>query len=72
MLERLHGVAAGQPSGGLVAENRAALEQRVAPMPYPHVQAQGGPIGSGMVGSANQLVVEARLREQACIGAARA
>ena len=46
----------------LVAENLAYLEKRVAQMQYPEFQAQGWPIGSGMVESANKLVVEARLK----------
>jgi hypothetical protein len=32
----------------------------MAQMAYPHYQAAGWPIGSGMVESANKLVVEAR------------
>jgi hypothetical protein len=45
-----------------VAENLAYLEKRVAQMQYPTFQAAGWPIGSGMVESANKLVVEARLK----------
>jgi hypothetical protein len=62
VLERLRSFAAGQPSGGIVAENLAYLEKRVAQMQYPAFQAAGWPIGSGMVESANKLVVEARLK----------
>jgi len=62
VLERLHSVAAGQPSGGIVAENLAYLEKRVAQMQYPSFLAQGWPIGSGRVESANKVVVEARLK----------
>lgn len=62
VLERLRSFAAGQPSGGIVAENLAYLEKRVAQMQYPCFQAEGWPIGSGMVESANKLVVEARLK----------
>ena len=40
----------------------AYLEKRAAQMQYPVFQAQGGPIGSGAVQSANKLVVEARLK----------
>jgi hypothetical protein len=46
----------------LVAENMAYLEKRVAQMQYPVFQAQGWPIGSGVVESGNKLVVEARLK----------
>jgi hypothetical protein len=62
VLDRLRSFAAGQPSGGVVAENLAYLEKRVAQMQYPAFQAEGWPIGSGMVESANKLVVEARLK----------
>jgi hypothetical protein len=46
----------------LIAENLMYLEKRVAQMQYADFQAQGWPIGSGMVESANKLVVEARLK----------
>jgi hypothetical protein len=62
VLEHLRNFAAGQLSGGIVAENLAYLEKRVAQMQYGDFQAQGWPIGSGMVESANKLVVEARLK----------
>jgi hypothetical protein len=62
VLERLHSFAAGQPNGGIVAENLAYLEKREAQMQYPSFLAQGWPIGSGMVESANKVVVEARLK----------
>jgi hypothetical protein len=62
VLERLRSFAAAQPSGGIVAENLAYLEKRVAQMQYSDFQAQGWPIGSGVVESANKLVVEARLK----------
>ena len=42
--------------------NLAYLTKRVGQVQYPHYQAQGWPIGSGMVESANKLVVEARLK----------
>jgi hypothetical protein len=38
------------------------LEKRRAQLAYAHFQAQGYPIGSGIVESANKLVVEARLK----------
>lgn len=58
-LRRLH---AEQPTVAVLATNLAYLEKRVAQMAYPHFQAAGWPIGSGMVESANKLVVEARLK----------
>jgi hypothetical protein len=46
----------------LISENLAYLEKRRLQMQYPQFQSQGWPIGSGMVESANKLVVEARLK----------
>jgi hypothetical protein len=46
----------------LVEENLAYLDKRVTQMQYPSFQAQGWPIGSGVVESGNKLVVEARLK----------
>lgn len=43
-------------------EALAYLEKRQAQMQYPSYQAQGWPIGSGAVESANKLVVEDRLK----------
>lgn len=44
------------------AEALGYLEPRLAQMRYPAFRAQGLPIGSGVVESANKLVVEARLK----------
>jgi hypothetical protein len=46
----------------VIASNLAYLEKRKQQMQYPTFQAQGWPIGSGMVESGNKLVVEARLK----------
>jgi len=62
LLDSLRTFAAAQLSEPLIAENLAYLEKRVAQMQYAMFQAQGWPIGSGMVESANKLVVEARLK----------
>ena len=62
LLDSLRTFAAAHLSEPLVAENLAYLEKRVAQMQYPVFQADGWPIGSGMVESANKLVVEARLK----------
>jgi len=43
-------------------EDLAYLQKREALMQYPQYQAGGWPIGSGMVESANKLVVQARLK----------
>lgn len=40
----------------------AYLDKRQAQLYYPHFAQQGWPVGSGMVESANKLVVEARLK----------
>jgi hypothetical protein len=40
----------------------AYLEKRAGQMQYPRYQAAGWPIGSGMVESANKLVMQARLK----------
>jgi hypothetical protein len=62
VLESLRCFAAAHLSVPVIAENLAYLEKRVAHMQYPSFQAEGWPIGSGMVESANKLVVEARLK----------
>jgi hypothetical protein len=46
----------------VVSENLAYLDKRLAQMQYPSFQAAGWPLGSGIVESANKLVVEARLK----------
>ena len=50
------------PEEKAVTGNLAYLEKREAQMQYPQFQAQGWPIGSGIVESGNKLVVEARLK----------
>lgn len=50
------------PEKEAIASNLAYLEKRKAQMQYPEFQAQGWPIGSGIVESGNKLVVEARLK----------
>jgi hypothetical protein len=62
VLERLRSLAAGHHSPEVVGENMAYLEKRVAQMGYQAFQQAGWPIGSGLVESANKLVVEARLK----------
>lgn len=59
VLARLREVAPGVPEG---ATHLAYLEKRAAQMDYPAFLAAGWPIGSGMVESANKLVVEDRLK----------
>jgi hypothetical protein len=62
VLDSLRIFAGAQERVPLIAENLMYLEKRVAQMQYPTFQADGWPIGSGMVESANKLVVEARLK----------
>ncbi len=50
------------PEAQLLSGNLAYLKKRKAQMQYPLFQAQGWPIGSGMVESGNKLVVHARLK----------
>ena len=62
LLDTLRRFAAAHLTVPLIAEKLAYLEKRQAHMQYPTFQVQGWPIGSGMVESANKLVVEARLK----------
>jgi hypothetical protein len=50
------------PETQVISANLAYLEKRRDQMQYPLFQAQGWPIGSGIVESGNKLVVEARLK----------
>lgn len=50
------------PQPQSISSNLAYLEKRKAQMQYPRFQAQGWPIGSGIVESGNKIVVEARLK----------
>lgn len=62
VLAELRGVVATQPANPDLRTNLAYLHKRQAQMQYPTFVAEGWPIGSGMVESANKLVVEARLK----------
>ena len=62
VLERLRRLAAGHENLEVVGENLAYLEKRLAQMEYQACVEEGWPIGSGLVESANKLVVEARLK----------
>jgi hypothetical protein len=50
------------PEVQAISGNLAYLEKRKEQLQYPYFQAQGWPIGSGIVESGNKLVVEARLK----------
>lgn len=62
LLESLRTFAALHLTVPVVAENLCYLEKRLSQMQYRHFQAEGWPIGSGIVESANKLVVEVRLK----------
>ena len=50
------------PEAKSITGNHAYLKKRESQIQYPTFQAQGWPIGSGIVESGNKLVVEARLK----------
>ena len=62
VLAQLRPLQAQHPTQALLSEKLAYLEKREVHMQYPTYQQAGWPIGSGMVESANKLVVEARLK----------
>jgi hypothetical protein len=62
LLPDLHSWSESQPQPESRAEALAYLDKRLPQMAYPDFRAQGWPIGSGAVESANKLVVEARLK----------
>lgn len=61
VLATLHALQQQVPQAGL-EEPITYLAKREAMMHYPQFQSEGWPIGSGVVESANKLVVEARLK----------
>jgi len=62
VLPQLRTLVATQPTNTELASCLAYLETREAQLQYPQFIADGWPIGSGMVESANKLVVEDRLK----------
>lgn len=62
VLRWLRHVVRALPADHSAHEDLAYLSKREAQMQYPRYQAQGWPIGSGSVESANKLLVEARLK----------
>jgi hypothetical protein len=62
LLAEVTTVAAAHPDPVLSRDHLAYLTKRVDQMAYPTFRAAGWPIGSGIVESANKLVVEARLK----------
>jgi hypothetical protein len=62
VLSKLRALVAAHPERAELGTALAYLEQRVAQMDYPRFVAEGWPIGSGMVESANKLEVEERMK----------
>jgi len=62
VVPQLRALVATQPANAELASQLASLETRMAQLQYPQFVADGWPIGSGMVESANKLVVEDRLK----------
>jgi hypothetical protein len=62
LLAQLQQLLTLHPDNDTLRSNFAYLHKRQAHMQYPHFSQQGWPIASGMVESANKLVVEARLK----------
>jgi hypothetical protein len=62
VVPELRALVAAQPDNAELASHLAYLETREAQLQYPQFVAEGWPIGSGMVESANKLVVEDRLK----------
>lgn len=62
LLRELHHLQRCHPDHETLRINVAYFEKRQAQLQYPAFQQAGWPIGSGMVESANKLVVEARLK----------
>jgi len=62
VVQQLRALVATQPANQDLASQLAYLETRMAQLQYPQFVADGWPIGSGMVESANKLVVEDRLK----------
>jgi hypothetical protein len=62
ILTQLDLLSKHDPENEILTQNQAYLKKRETQMQYPHYLSQNWPIGSGMVESANKLVVEARLK----------
>jgi len=62
LFTELYQLKTQHPDAQAICGNLAYLKKREQQIQYPHFQASGWPIGSGMVESANKLVVEMRLK----------
>src|SRR5712691_7247777 len=62
LLTEIEALGQAHPEAEGLAEHAGYLQKREEQMQYPTYRTQGLPIGSGLVESANKLVVEARLK----------
>jgi hypothetical protein len=62
LLAELRGLCEEQPQCSVLGDSLAYLQKREGQMDYPAYQADGWPMGSGIVESANKLLVEDRLK----------
>lgn len=62
LLTELHQLQQDHPESASLPTHLAYLEKRREQLQYPDFQAQGWPLGSGIVESGNKLVVETRLK----------
>ena len=62
LLKELRRLQTQHPTVEILADNLAYLKKRKAQMQYPTFQAQGLPIGSGVVESGHKVVVQPRLK----------
>ncbi len=62
LLAELRGLCDAQPHCSVLSDSLAYLQKREGQMDYPAYQADGWPLGSGIVESANKLLVEDRLK----------
>jgi hypothetical protein len=62
LLTELRRLQTQHPEAKEISANLVYLQKREQQIQYPHFQADGWPIGSGIVESGNKLVVEARLK----------
>jgi hypothetical protein len=62
LIEEFENLQLQHPNNAEIPSNLAYLQKRRSQLQYPQFQSQGWPIGSGIVESANKVVVEARLK----------
>jgi len=62
LFAELHQLQAQHPDAQEISGNLSYLKKREPQLQYPRFQAEGWPIGSGIVESGNKLVVEVRLK----------